>query len=132
MTDGSNGYHIANYYIDFVIQENDGTETWKEVKGFETDVWRMKWKLTEALYGDREEAAYLQQYPPEVGISPQAALTVRLGDDMAHPFGPGKLYEAVEVEANRLFTGLMASEQKQCLCKCAYAKCGQFSCWQSR
>lgn len=49
-----NGYHIANYYIDFVIHENDGTETWEEVKGFATEVWRLKWKLCEALYGDDE------------------------------------------------------------------------------
>ena len=47
-----NGYHICNYYIDFRIFENDGTETLEEVKGFETDIWRLKWKLTEALYGD--------------------------------------------------------------------------------
>jgi hypothetical protein len=45
-----NGCHIASYYIDFVIQENDGTETWEEVKDFETEVWRLKWKLTKALY----------------------------------------------------------------------------------
>lgn len=49
-----NGYHICNYYIDFIIEHNDGTLEYTEVKGFETDTWRMKWKLFEALYGDRE------------------------------------------------------------------------------
>lgn len=44
-----NGYHIANYYIDFVVHHLDKTKEYVEVKGFETDVWRMKWKLTEAL-----------------------------------------------------------------------------------
>jgi len=45
-----NGFHIANYYIDFVVTYKDGTIEYVEVKGFETDVWRMKWRLFEALY----------------------------------------------------------------------------------
>jgi len=45
-----NGYHIANYYIDFVVYLNDGRNEYLEVKGFATDVWRLKWKLFEALY----------------------------------------------------------------------------------
>lgn len=45
-----NGYHICNYYIDFVIEHNDGTKEFIEIKGFSTDVWRLKWKLFEALY----------------------------------------------------------------------------------
>ena len=46
-----NGYHICNYYIDFVVQCTDGVIEYVEVKGFETDMWRLKWKLFEALYG---------------------------------------------------------------------------------
>jgi hypothetical protein len=45
-----NGAHIANYYIDFKIILCDGTEEYHEVKGFETDLWRLKWKLTKAIY----------------------------------------------------------------------------------
>lgn len=45
-----NGFHICNYYIDFVITHLDDSLEYVEVKGFETDVWRMKWKLFEALY----------------------------------------------------------------------------------
>jgi len=44
----AHGKHICNYYIDFVIEHNDGSEEYVEVKGFETDVWRMKWKMFEA------------------------------------------------------------------------------------
>jgi len=40
--------HICNYYIDFVITHHDGTLEYIEVKGFETNTWRMKWKLTKA------------------------------------------------------------------------------------
>lgn len=45
-----NGFHICNYYIDFVIKHNDGTTEYREAKGFATDVWKLKWKLFEALY----------------------------------------------------------------------------------
>lgn len=48
-----NGYHICNYYVDFWVLPSGGGEELHEVKGFETDVWRMKWKLTEALYSDK-------------------------------------------------------------------------------
>lgn len=48
-----NGYHIANYFIDFVVIHNDGSEELVEVKGFETEVWRLKWKLAEAIYSDK-------------------------------------------------------------------------------
>jgi hypothetical protein len=46
-----NGYHIANYYVDFLVIDKDDEKQLHEVKGFETDLWRMKWRLTEALYG---------------------------------------------------------------------------------
>lgn len=45
-----NGYHICNYYIDFVIHHNDKSLEYVEVKGFVTDLWRMKWKMTEAIF----------------------------------------------------------------------------------
>lgn len=45
-----NDRHIANYYIDFKVILSDGEEQYHEVKGFETEIWRLKWKLTEALY----------------------------------------------------------------------------------
>ena len=48
-----NGVHIANYYMDFVVTNNDDSLDAIEVKGFETDVWKMKWKLAQALYGDK-------------------------------------------------------------------------------
>jgi hypothetical protein len=48
-----NGYHICNYYIDFVITHNDGTYEYVEIKGFQTEVWRLKWKLAEAILSDQ-------------------------------------------------------------------------------
>ncbi len=49
-----NNYHICNYIIDFIVTHNDDSLEYVEVKGFETDLWRMKWKLFEALYGKKE------------------------------------------------------------------------------
>jgi hypothetical protein len=47
-----NGVHIANYFIDFKVEFEDGRKEFWEVKGMETDLWRLKWKLTKALYPD--------------------------------------------------------------------------------
>ena len=47
-----NGYHICNYIADFVIENLDGSKEILEVKGFATEIFRLKWKLIEALYGD--------------------------------------------------------------------------------
>ena len=47
-----NGVHIANYFIDFMVEFEDGRKEFWEVKGMETDLWKLKWKLTKALYPD--------------------------------------------------------------------------------
>jgi len=48
-----NGKHVCNYFIDFEVTLPDGRIEFHEVKGFETDVWRLKWKLSQAVYPDR-------------------------------------------------------------------------------
>lgn len=53
-----NGKHITNYFIDFKVVYADRVEL-VEVKGFETDVWNIKWKLTEALIDEIEPGARL-------------------------------------------------------------------------
>ncbi len=50
-----NGKHITNYYIDFIVHHNDGTREFVECKGFETDVWRMKWRIFESTFKDFKE-----------------------------------------------------------------------------
>ena len=47
-----NNYLICNYYIDFIVYHNDGVKEYVETKGWATDVWKMKWKLFEALFSD--------------------------------------------------------------------------------
>lgn len=47
-----NGKHVCKYYVDFMVILKDGTIEYHEVKGFETDVWRIKWKLAKAIYGE--------------------------------------------------------------------------------
>jgi hypothetical protein len=44
-----NGHFIANYYVDFKAKYADGHEEFIEVKGLEMDVWKMKWRILEAI-----------------------------------------------------------------------------------
>ncbi len=50
-----NGKLICTYTIDFVEIGKDGSETYIEVKGFETPEWRLKWKLFGACYPEKEK-----------------------------------------------------------------------------
>lgn len=50
-----NGYHICNYYVDFKIYHKDKTIEYVETKGYATDIWRLKWKLFEAIYGNLDD-----------------------------------------------------------------------------
>ena len=47
-----NGYLIATYTIDFLITHNNGEIEYLETKGYATDVWKLKWKVFQALYSD--------------------------------------------------------------------------------
>jgi hypothetical protein len=49
-----NGYHICDYYIDFIVDHNDGITEYVETKGLPMPVWKIKWKLFEALYSEKE------------------------------------------------------------------------------
>lgn len=44
------GVPICRYLADFLYVE-DGKRIIEDVKGFETDVFKLKWKLVHALYG---------------------------------------------------------------------------------
>lgn len=44
----SHGQHICKYYIDFRVELASGQIEYHEVKGFQTELWRLKWKLTQA------------------------------------------------------------------------------------
>ena len=50
----THGKHICNYYVDFKIIHNDDSIEYVEIKGFETDVWRIKWKMCEAQMNEEE------------------------------------------------------------------------------
>lgn len=53
------GVHICNYYIDFKVILKDDSVEYHEVKGFETETWRLKWKLFEALLDEIDKGAAL-------------------------------------------------------------------------
>ena len=44
---------VGTYLIDFRVMLNDGRVEYHEVKGAETSIWRLKWKIAKALYPDR-------------------------------------------------------------------------------
>lgn len=48
-----NGYVVCQYRIDFIIHHNDGTTEFLETKGWASPVFRIKWKLFEALYSEK-------------------------------------------------------------------------------
>src|SRR3972149_2298279 len=48
-----NGYHICDYYIDFVVYHKDGTIEYVETKGIPDEKWKLKWKMFEATYSER-------------------------------------------------------------------------------
>lgn len=43
-----NGVKICTYIMDFVVTTNDDKIQYIEVKGYETSVWKIKWKLLKA------------------------------------------------------------------------------------
>lgn len=49
-----NGKKICSHRVDFLVTTNDYKLEVREYKGFETDTWRIKKKLFEALYPEIE------------------------------------------------------------------------------
>ena len=43
--------HVANYFVDFAVEYPDGRIEYHEVKGYETALWKLKWKMAIAIYG---------------------------------------------------------------------------------
>lgn len=53
---------VADYKIDFEVEHNDGTLEYIETKGYATDVWKLKWKLFEALYSVKPDVKLTVEY----------------------------------------------------------------------
>lgn len=49
---GPNGGHICDHIVDFLVTGPDGQKKVFEVKGFQTDVWKLKKKLFEDTFPD--------------------------------------------------------------------------------
>ena len=47
--------HLATYICDFKAYLPDGTVEYRETKGIALDVFRLKWKMLEAIYGNRDD-----------------------------------------------------------------------------
>ena len=46
----ANGEHICDHYVDFLVHHNDGTKELVEIKGKETDVWKLKRQMLRAMF----------------------------------------------------------------------------------
>jgi hypothetical protein len=56
----ANGRHICTIIPDFLVTLSDGSQELHEVKGFNTEVWRLKRKILEATYlVDHPEITYV-------------------------------------------------------------------------
>lgn len=44
---GEYGSRVCNYYVDFTITHNDNKTEYIEIKGMQSDIWRLKKKLME-------------------------------------------------------------------------------------
>lgn len=47
-----NGIHVCKAVVDFLVIHLDGSKEYVEVKGYATDVWKLKRKLVAAVYPD--------------------------------------------------------------------------------
>ncbi|MBI5573499.1 MAG: DUF1064 domain-containing protein [Elusimicrobia bacterium] len=54
-----NNYIVCNYYIDFIVYYPNGEIEYVETKGYATPLWRLKWKLFEALFSEKPNVKLL-------------------------------------------------------------------------
>lgn len=47
-----NGYFVCVYEMDYIILHNNNKIELLETKGYEMDVWKIKWKMLHAMYHD--------------------------------------------------------------------------------
>jgi hypothetical protein len=66
---------------------------------------------------------YMEKYPPTVGLY-ERGLEVHMGEPFGLPYAPEQLFESIELNAKRLFTGLIASDWNGRFGKCRYPACG--------
>ena len=56
------GKHITNYFIDFIITYKDGHREFSEIKGMETDLWKLKLRMLEGKLEKEEPDADIVVY----------------------------------------------------------------------
>lgn len=50
--DGRQGFHVCNYIGDFQYYDKDGSCICEDVKGIETELFKLKWKLVHQEYAN--------------------------------------------------------------------------------
>jgi hypothetical protein len=70
---------------------------------------------------------YVHQAPPRwSGSSDSSGFCLIIGEPSSYLGQPPDFFSAQSIEAGRLFTGIMASDWKDRLCKCRYGRCGRY------
>lgn len=59
---GINNEHICYYIADFVVTNNNGSKDVVEIKGFETEVFKIKWRLMKAVWGKKYKLILIHNY----------------------------------------------------------------------
>lgn len=54
-------YNVGTYIADFVVYHNNGDEEIVETKGYMTDVFKLKWRLMEAIYNEKYKLTLVMQ-----------------------------------------------------------------------
>jgi len=64
---GIKAYHITNYFMDFVVINQDDSRTFYETKGMELSVWKLKFRLTEMIFRNKIQIEVIkkQGYKPK-------------------------------------------------------------------
>ena len=74
-----NGYIVCTYRIDFIVYHLDGTTEYIEMKGYDTPLWRLKWKLFESLYSDLPDVKLTVIYQGKQKRTPKPKRIKKIG-----------------------------------------------------
>jgi hypothetical protein len=99
-------------------------DTGRERNGSE---WPSRRNIHKTLRGWEAASEFMEQSPPRLLLSPDpGGFDLVLAEpNWSRPWAED-FFKAQEIEASRLFVGILASEWQQRLCKCRYPPCGRY------
>lgn len=99
-------------------------DTGRERNGSE---WPSRRNIHKTLYAWAAASEFIEQSPPRLLLSPDpGGFDLVLAEPNWRRPWAEDFFKAQEIEARRLFVGILASEWQQRLCKCRYSPCGRY------